>query len=440
MPRTVLICKSTTSIAGGVQTWLQQLSAGLDRRRWRPIVALLRGGAANDAVAYRAAYPELETVEIDGRGLDAAARVRAVERCIRKVRPDIFVPLTAVDAHYAACAAKRSGILPRYLMTIRGNVAAQIADAADAFPFVDLAVCPGRLTCELLAWSGLPQELIQHVPNGAALPLMSSPARPPGAPLRIGYVGRLSRGDKRVTDLIPLSQHLRDSGVPHQLTVVGEGPAGADLRAALGGAAEFRGRMTAQEIYREIYPHLDVLLLFSASEAFGIAAIEAMLHGVVPVSSRYLGHAAEGFLQHGRTAQLFDIGDAAEAAAQVATLAADPVLLQRLSAQARETAGRYSWPACVEGWTAALDRCMELPRRCGEAQEVFRPVSRGRLEALGLPAAVVDAARQLRYSLLGVPEGMRGGEEWPWISRRHAPERLSAIETAACNLDVGTRA
>jgi len=434
MQKTVLICKSTTSIAGGVQTWLKQICAGLDRRHWRPVVALLRGGVANDAAAYRAAYPELETVEIDGRGLGSAARVRAVERCIQRVRPDVFVPLTAVDAHYAACAAKQSGVLPRYLLTIRGNVSAQIADAASSFAFADRAVCPGQLTCNLLEWSGLPAELIEHVPNGASPPVTMPVPRKNGEPLRIGYVGRLTRGDKRVMDLVPLSQQLRAAKIPHQLMIVGEGPAGADLQSALGEHAVFRGRMKAAEIYREIYPQLDALLLFSASEAFGIAAIEAMLHGVVPVSSRYLGHASEGFLQDQRTALLFDVGDAECAARHVARLAEDAALVARLSSAARVAANHYSWSACVEGWASALERCIEGPRRCGTAAEVYRPQSKGRLDRFGVPPAAVDAIRALRFRVRP-PPGMRGGEEWPWISRRHSAQQLDAIEQAAVRLD-----
>jgi hypothetical protein len=204
-----------------------ELAGGLDRGRWRTVVALLRGAVAHDPARFEAANPGRETVVIDGRGLDARGRGREVRRCLRRVRPDVFLPLTSVDAHDAICAAKSAGEPARYLMSIPGNVPAQIADARGWAGFVDLAVCPGRHTCRLVEWAGVPTERIRHVPNGARTPLKRRELRPSGEPIRLGYVGRLSRGDKRVMDMVALSRELQARDRKDDATRTSAGLAGA---------------------------------------------------------------------------------------------------------------------------------------------------------------------------------------------------------------------
>ncbi len=432
-PNTVLIVSPTASVAGGVQTWLREICTRMDQNRWRPIVALLRGPVAHDADRYRAAYPELETVEIDGRGLDAAGRVRAVRRCLRKVRPEVVMPLTAVDAHHAICAAKADREPARYLLTVPGNVPGQLADAQEFLPFADMLVCPGQLACRVLTESGMPAQRVRHIPNGATYPSTPRVPRRADQPLRLAYVGRLSQGDKRAHDLIGFSQALRALGVPHSLDIVGDGSLDAELRTALQGQARFHGRLDSEQIYQTIYPNLDLLLLFSESEAFGIVLVEAMLHGVVPVTSEFLGWGAEGIVQPEHSALSFPVGDVAAAAQQVARLAQDPELLAKLSSQGRATVtGRYRWNQCAAGWTQALDQILELtPRQAGNPP---RPApTTGRMSML--PAAAADALRRARIAWRGVPSAMLGGEEWPWISKRHTAEHLQRIEARSRALD-----
>jgi glycosyltransferase involved in cell wall biosynthesis len=439
MAKTLLVCNPTSSIAGGVQTWLRELCVGLDESRWRPLVALLRGTRAHDAAAYRTAWPELETVEIDGRGLAAGGRIRAVERCLKRVRPDVFVPLLAVDAHYAACAAKAAGMGVRYLLHVPGNMPPQIADARQHAPWADLAVGPGRLNCGLLEWAGMPRDRVRHVPYGAAVPKRPRRVRGPGEPLRLAYVGRLAAADKRVGDLVPLVAALVSRGVSYQLTIAGDGAQLASLKNALGEfeRVRFLGTLNTGALYEHVYPELDVLLLFSESESFGIAVVEAMLHGVVPVTSRFVGLGAEGMLRHGETALLFPVGDAVAAASCVERLATSPELLGQLSHRARAAVeGRYTWPGCVSGWTAALDEVIELPARSGaQLPEVTPTRTSGRLDRLGVPAGLKEWVRGVRTRVIGVPEALKGGEEWPWIGTGHSADHLAEIAQVARRLD-----
>lgn len=440
--RTLLLISQTASPFGGVETWLDKVCAALPAHGWRPVVGAVRGVSTHRPERFLAERPGVEAVEIDGRGMPSEGRVRAVVRCIRRVAPSIVVPLVVADAHEAACRAKLAGQGIRYVAAVHGHVPCQIADLRRVAAFVDLAVCPGALTCRLVEWAGVPPERVRRVPNGVEPPRRPHVPRPPGAPIRLGYVGRMTQQDKRVLDLIPLCAALREQGTSYTLDVVGDGPARAELQHTLaasgdGARIRFHGALPHDALFDRIYPQLDCLMVFSESEAFGIAIREAMLHGVVPVSSRFLGHAAEGIVRDGETAMLFDVGDAWAAAACVQPLSADPQLWSRLSAAARARGkGGLTWEGSLERWAAALDAVLEMPCRTGNSLPDRPRCARGLLDAWRIPGPVKDGLRWGRRALFGIPRRQRNGEEWPWANQDHGEDVLREIEAARRRLDV----
>ena len=121
--------------------------------------------------------------------------------------------------------------------------------------------------------------------------------------LRVGYVGRLAHADKRVLDLIGLVERLRSAGLSFKLTIAGDGPDGSTLQAALGTSdhssdIRFLGWQTHEALYQDVLPQLDCLLNFSPTEGVTIAPREGLVHGIVPVLSRFPGLAAEGVFRH----------------------------------------------------------------------------------------------------------------------------------------------
>jgi glycosyltransferase involved in cell wall biosynthesis len=481
--QTVLIISQTASVVGGVETWLDKVCAALPAHGWRPIAGLVRGIELHRPERFLAMRPGLDSVEIDGRGLPAEGRVRAVIRCIRRVRPQVVVPLVVADAHEGACRAKAAGQQVKYVAPLHGNVPAQIADLRRYAAFVDLAACPGRLTCRMAEWAGVPADRVRHIPNGAEPPRWPHVPRQPGQPLRLGYVGRMTQADKRVLDLVPFCRTLDEMGVPFSLDVVGDGnerealhrqlaaanlpfvvgddvidacatrTPGQELQRSLARRAgvtanresgnsvriRFRGSRSPDFLYEQVYPELDCLLLFSESEAFGIVVYEAMLHGVVPVTSRFLGHAAEGLLRDGETGLLFDVGDARGGAACVRRLAGDPGLWERLSLQAeRCVTNHFGWNACILQWSTALDTVLELPFREGRSLPSRASRGHGKLEALPLSEGCKDAVRRARRKLFGPSAAMSGGEEWPWVNQDHDPELLRQIDMVRRELDTAT--
>jgi glycosyltransferase involved in cell wall biosynthesis len=435
---TVLFCSQTASAIGGVENWLDQLCIGLDSSRWRPIVALVRGSKAHDPDRFKAAHPKLETVEIDGRGLPEESRIRAVMRCVRQVDPTIFIPLVVADAHVAAARLRSMSSRVKYLLTLHGNTAPQLLDARELVPYADFAVAPGALTCRLLGHFGAPSERLRYIPNGAREPVLARRPRPVGSPIRLGYVGRLTRGDKRVRDIVPFVQALAATNEPFELVIAGDGPERASLAAALSSyPVRFMGGLTSEKLYSEVYPNLDVLLLFSESEAFGIVLLEALLHGVVPVTSAFVGCASEALVENDVTGLLFPVGDAEAASAGVVRLVREPQALARLSVAGQSrVAGRYSWSSCVQAWGEALDATLSMPARRVSATPP-RPgrSGGGRLDRLGVPPGIVDAFRRARRGVFGVSPAMQGGEEWPWTPLRRDRSELEAMHQLSVSMD-----
>lgn len=435
----ILFFMHTGSTIGGVETWLDRACAHFAAHGLRPLVGLVRGMRHNRPERYRADHPDLPTVEVDGRGLNREGRVRALMRCIRDAQADIVAPLGIVDAYEAVVRCKQRGADVRLLARTQGNLAPMLADLAAYRDWVDLAVCPGRLTRRMLVeWAGYPEARVAAILNGADEPFASHRARGAGEPLRVGYVGRLSGPDKRATDLVALHRALEARNVPYRLQIVGDGPCRPELEAAFAGAPNVRmlGAWPHRDVYERIFPELDVLVLTSASESFGIVLVEAMMHGVVPVASRYDGFHAEELVVDGRTGLSFAVGDMEQAARQVERLARDERMRAALADGAKQRTARCTWQASLEEWTRAIvELARQAPLDAGTRRAVIASPASGRLERLGLPAGVVDALRRARRLVFG-PAVDPGGEEWPLYNRTHSPARLAEVADAIRRLDV----
>lgn len=125
------------------------------------------------------------------------------------------------------------------------------------------------------------------------------------------YVGRLAR-EKRVADLVPvLRSFLHDGGrgsapgrrPPVHLTVVGDGPARAELGQAFDGLpVTFTGYLRGDALARA-YASSDLFVFPSDSEAFGNVVLEAMASGLPVVAAAAGG--VEDLVEHDSTGRLF---------------------------------------------------------------------------------------------------------------------------------------
>ncbi|MBV9508194.1 MAG: N-acetyl-alpha-D-glucosaminyl L-malate synthase BshA [Acidobacteriia bacterium] len=160
---------------------------------------------------------------------------------------------------------------------------------------------------------------------------------------------------KRVLDCIRILAEVRKH-VPAHLLMVGDGP---DR-----GPAEYLARelkidrhisfLGKQNHVERLIPLAHVLLMPSELESFGLAALEAMACGVVPVATRVGG--VPELITDGEDGYLEAPGDIAALAARVVTLLTDEDLQYRMAKTGRwNAAERY----CPEKIIPKYERCYQ---------------------------------------------------------------------------------
>lgn len=164
-------------------------------------------------------------------------------------------------------------------------------------------------------------------------------------PMRVLFVGRLVY----YKGLDVLLEALDRGVTGWTLTIVGEGPARADLerdvqQRQVGNRVRFAGRLSDDDLADEYARH-DVFVMPSVSraEAFGIAAIEGMASGLALVSTA-LGTGTDWINIDGETGLVVKPSDAAGLAHAIDRLAGDRPLLARMQQRAKELADdRFSF-------------------------------------------------------------------------------------------------
>jgi glycosyltransferase involved in cell wall biosynthesis len=222
---------------------------------------------------------------------------------------------------------------------------------------------------------------ISGYPIDCGLLAGKSPARSAGAPVTLGYVGRLHR--EKGLDLLAAALRLlaAEPDLPAWRVVlcgpaeVPQGGSGRDYADSLARQlAEFlpAGRFTLMPpvfepgALAEVYRGIDVFCypsLAAPGETFGVAVAEAMAAGAAPVVSRLA--CFTDFVTDGENGLVFDQAapDApGRLAAALRQLLADPARRHRLAAAARHTAGRYDFPLFAEGLLADFNHLVSASK------------------------------------------------------------------------------
>ena len=142
---------------------------------------------------------------------------------------------------------------------------------------------------------------------------------------------------KRVEDVIEIFDRVQKT-IPARLLLIGDGPERSKaewmaMSKKIHDRVIFLGK---QDRVHEKLAMADVMLLPSALESFGLAALEAMACEVVPIATRVGG--IPEVIEHGRTGYLAEVGDVEEMARCAAAILSDEKTLRIMGQECRHAA------------------------------------------------------------------------------------------------------
>jgi glycosyltransferase involved in cell wall biosynthesis len=182
---------------------------------------------------------------------------------------------------------------------------------------------------------GVDPSRIHLVPLGVDVELFRPLPRPQDGPFTIGFVGQVTQR-KGISYVIDAFESVRDRGV--RLLVVGRpvGPRRPWMRPGIE-----HHLPVARSNLPTLYARMDVVVLPSLIEGFGLTALEAMSCGVpVIVSENTFGR---DIVVDGANGYVVPIRDANAISERIRSLADEDQLRITLGANARATAIRYAW-------------------------------------------------------------------------------------------------
>jgi glycosyltransferase involved in cell wall biosynthesis len=177
-------------------------------------------------------------------------------------------------------------------------------------------------------------------------------------------ISALLRPEKNHVQLVDAVAMLRRRGIPAKVLMIGDG----EMREAIEARAselEVAGEVVIAGFQRDVRPYIaacDAMVLCSVTEAFSLAAIEAMALSR-PIVHSDVGGAAEMILP-GRNGYLFPVGDTRALVDKLAILA-DGAVARRMGHSAREMVeSRFSEKTMVDRYEKVLlELCRGGPPR-----------------------------------------------------------------------------
>ena len=192
--------------------------------------------------------------------------------------------------------------------------------------------------------SGIPADKIEVIHTGIEIPEhVSRVSKDHGsANFVIGHMGAFTK--EKGQDVAVAAAALVRQSLPHaKFILAGEGPLLSEIRRSAPENVSFPGFLPDRSAF---FASLDLFIMPSRSEAWGLAALDAMAHGV-PVIASDVGGLPE-IVEPGRGGWLVPADDPTALARAITAAASDPDRLRTQRQQARERARLFSVDGMVE--------------------------------------------------------------------------------------------
>ncbi len=322
-------------------------------RRW--VEHFVSAGWETHVISFRPAQIEGARVHYVG-GLERLgklrylAHARGVRQLVAELRPDILhaLHLTSYGFLAGVCAAR-----PR-LVSVWGT---DILEAPGWTPLHHLITRYALSRADHVTATGfrLANATLRYAPRGKPVTVVPygvdlTRFRPSRNGNRtddvvIGSVGRLSK-EKGLDDLLRAAAQLIEQGAPVRVVLVGDGPERARLvalarRLGIDRRVDVRGEVPHEQV-PVVLNELDVFVMPSRAEGFGVAALEAAAMELPVVASRV--HGIPDVVADGGTGLLVPPGDVGALAEAIGRLVSDAGLRTAMGRAGRAfVEQRYRW-------------------------------------------------------------------------------------------------
>ncbi|OJU56420.1 MAG: hypothetical protein BGN96_14580 [Bacteroidales bacterium 45-6] len=164
------------------------------------------------------------------------------------------------------------------------------------------------------------------------------------------YVGRIEYNQKRVFRVVDAWKEVQNHYPDWCLTIVGDGPDRGLLKKRIEDRGIDRVVITGFTNPQIYYERASVLLLTSEFEGFGLVIIEGMSYGVVPIVYGSYPSVYD-IIESGMNGFVTDVPyTQSETVKYLRVLMDNPVLLEKMSQNAKESLCRFSADAVVKQW------------------------------------------------------------------------------------------
>ena len=378
-----------TDLAGdGAQRQLLELVKGLDKKRFKPIVLVLRQGGSLER-EFRE-IPELELIFLAQRGKYDLLCLFKVFGLIRKMKVDIIQPFLT--------PATLFGLLPALLchtpvkiVTERSGPGAENArmgyrlylKAEDWLTrFAERVVANSQAGMDYLIQRGINPSRITVVYNGINLNRLNTDSKrmeqlrqglalPPGGSV-VGMMARLFPVKNHAT-FLKAAAIIKQTIPDTRFALLGDGPLRRHLEEmsqglGLDSQVTFWGEQQDVGTYLSAF---DIAVLTSDTEGCSNALLEAMALGK-PVVATDVGGNRE-VVSYGETGILVPSGNAEALAEAVITLLRDPDMAQDMGRRGRErVVTRFSLESMVRQYESLYqDALGEKVNRCNSSAAVI---------------------------------------------------------------------